>query len=71
MEQLRQAIKASKLSMLAVAKKSGLPYSLIHGMITDNKSVTVITMEEIAAALNLEIIIRPKAEPEKKAQVSA
>lgn len=67
MEQLRQAVKQSGVSMNAISKRTGLPYAVVHGMVKGGKSVTVITLEKIAAALELDIIIQSKTDTGKKA----
>lgn len=67
MEQLRQAVKQSGLSINAISKRTKLPYAVVHGLVRHRKSVTVITLEKIAAALELDIILQPKSESGKKA----
>lgn len=62
MELLRQAVKRTGLSMSAVSKRSGVPYAVVYGAMKSGKSITVVSLEKIAAALELEIVIRPKAD---------
>lgn len=67
MEQLRQAVRQSGVSMNALSKRTGLPYGVVHGMMKSGKSITVVTLERIAAALELDVTIRLKTDPENKA----
>ncbi len=54
-DQLRQAFRASRLSMFTLSKKSGVPYSGIHRFIKADRDLTLNTATKLADVLGLEL----------------
>lgn len=52
-QQLRRAALDSGLSMLQLSKRSGIPYSAIHGFMKSGQGITLRTASKLAALLNL------------------
>lgn len=67
MDQLRNSVRASGETMAAVARRAGVPYSVLHGVMESGCNLNVGTFQKLAAALNLEIRIHSKTDTGKKA----
>ena len=61
---IRQAIAERGLSMLAVAKQTGLHYASVHGFVGGYRDITLTTATKMCRVLDLEL--RPK--PRQKAK---
>lgn len=56
---LREAAKGSGLTMLEIARRSGLGYATIHGFVTSDRTVRLNSVEPLLNALSLEVVVRP------------
>jgi len=52
---MRRAIDEHEYSLLALAKATGLPYSVVHGFANGNRTVTLKTAERLCDVLELEL----------------
>ena len=52
---IRQAIAERGLSMLAVAKRSGLHYASVHGFVSGYRDLTLQSATKMCRALGLEL----------------
>lgn len=58
-DQLREAIKASGMSVKELATKADIAYSAVHGFVNNpNKRLQLETAEALAKAIGLEMAIR-------------
>jgi len=62
---MRRAIDEHEYSLLALAKATGLPYSVVHGFANGNRTVTLKTAERLCDALGLTLV--PKQSKQRKA----
>ena len=60
---IRQAFKKSGLSILALSKRSGVPYAAVHGLVNGNSDARLTTASKVCAVLGLEL--RPKRKGER------
>jgi transcriptional regulator with XRE-family HTH domain len=58
---LREAVRASGLSMYRVAKESGVPFSAIQRFVTDRRPISTANLDGLARYLKLEL--RKEGEP--------
>ena len=65
-EQIRQAIKDSGLSFYKLANLSGINDKIISKFFHGNSDTRISNIEAIADALELEIIVKPKKEQQRK-----
>ncbi len=63
-KQLREAARASGLSMKAISERAGIPYAAVHGFVARDRGLTLATAAKLAALLGLEL--RP-VRPNRKA----
>lgn len=54
-KQLREAFRSSGMSMFALSKQSGVPYSGIHRFINADRDLTLSTASKVADVLGLEL----------------
>ena len=59
--QLKDATHRSELNMLALSKRSGVPYSAVHGFVTGDRAITLRSAAKLARVLGLELRHRQKA----------
>lgn len=64
-ETIRERFGASGQSVLQVAKRSGVPYAVTHGMLNGNADSRLSSVERVCAAIGLEL--RPIPRSKKKA----
>ena len=57
-QQLRRTAKRCGLSMLALSKRSGVPYSAVHGYMTGDRRISLRNAAKLAKVLGLEL--KPK-----------
>lgn len=62
-DMIRSAFKRSGLTMLAVSRRSGVPYSLIHGLLAGTKNSRLTTAAKVCEVLGLEL--RPRKSSRK------
>ena len=54
-EQLRVEFRRSELSRFALAKRSGVSYSIVHRFIGGDRDITATTLSKLADVLGLEL----------------
>lgn len=54
-KQLREAILASQLSRFAIAKRTGVSYSILHRFTSNDRDITLRTASKFAEVLGLEL----------------
>ena len=59
-ETIRKQFGASGLSILQVAKRSGVPYAVTHGMLNGNADSRLSSVERVCAVLDLELRATPR-----------
>ena len=64
-QQLKDATLKSGLSMLEISKRSGVPYSAVHGFMTSDRRLSLRSGAKLAAMLGLEL--RP-VQPRRKSK---
>jgi len=52
---LRAAFKASGMNRLALSKRSGVSYSIVHRFIAGERDITITTASKLATVLGLEL----------------
>lgn len=55
-----EAFKRTGLSILQVAKRTGLPYATAHLAVSGEGNMTLRVVERLAPVLNLELVIRKR-----------
>jgi len=63
-KQLRDAARASGLSMLAMSKRADIPYAAVHNFVASERGMTLMTASKLATLLGLEF--RPVRKKTKK-----
>ncbi len=63
-KQLRRAIVKSGLNRLQLAKRSGVPYSVIHRFMAGNRDPALSTVTKLCRVLGLEL--RPRRKRARK-----
>ncbi len=63
-EQLRAAIAESELSRFQIAKRAGLPYSVLHGFAGEYRGLNFESAAALCKALGL--TLRPMAKPKRR-----
>jgi len=53
-KQLRDAARASGLSMLAMSVQAGIPYAAVHNFVASERGLTLMTASKLATLLGLE-----------------
>lgn len=56
---LRTAAAESGLSMLAISKRTGLPYACVHGFASGTQTLRLTSAERLLDGLGLTVEIRP------------
>ena len=54
-QQLRDTARKSELNMLALSKRSGVPYSAVHGFLTANRRLSLRSAAKLARVFGLEL----------------
>ncbi|TVQ32435.1 MAG: XRE family transcriptional regulator [Phycisphaeraceae bacterium] len=65
-ESIRKAISASGESRYAISKRSGLAESQLSRLVRGLNTPSLETVERIAEALDMEIILRPRRRSAKR-----
>ncbi len=52
-ETLRKAVRESGLTLYRVAKDSGVPYPTLYRFMTEERSITALTLNKLCAYLGL------------------
>lgn len=60
---IRAALEKSSKSRYRIAKESGIQASQLCRLLQGERQLKVQTLEQIAEALGLEIVVRPKRRP--------
>ena len=60
LQQIRAAVEAGDKSRYRLAKESGISEGQLSRLMSGERGLSVANVEKLAAALGLEIIIRPK-----------
>ena len=62
--QLLDAIEKSGLNRFQLAKQAGLPYAVVHGLVSGGRDVTLASAEKLCEVLSLEL--HSKGRPGRK-----
>lgn len=54
-DQLRNAAKASGLSVLQMSKRADVPYQGVHGLLNSNRDIRLSTAAKLATLFSLEL----------------
>ncbi len=54
-ERIRAAVRAADLSMLALSREAGVPYSVVHDFITGKGNVNLRNAERICRVVGLDL----------------
>lgn len=64
-DELRAAIQASGEPRSGLAKRSGVAESILSRLVNGKRGISMENAEKVAAALRMEIVLRPKKRPRK------
>lgn len=59
-EPLRQAIAAAEPHIKDLARRSGVHHTVLYRFVAGERDITVAVADRLAAALGLELTVRPK-----------
>lgn len=60
MQQIKRAMKADGRTRYAIAKASGISQAALSRLVHGRQGLTVDSLERLAHALGLEVVLRPK-----------
>ncbi len=63
--QLLDAIEKSGLNRFQLAKQAGLPYAVVHGLVSGGRDVTLASAEKLCDVLGLELCSRRPSRRQK------
>ena len=65
-EEARRAVRASTMSLRGICRLAGIDPGQLSNFVSGKKRLGLATLEQLAGALDMELVLRPKRERRKR-----